>query len=213
MKHWKRWREVLLILLLCLGGSAMADELRPGRDFRLIDPPLATEAKGRIEVIEFFWYGCPHCFDLEPLLAAWTRTLPADAALRRVPAIFHSKWEPGARLYYTLEAMHLVDSLHSAVFNAIHVERLRLNDEKILFDWVAQKGIDAKAFAEAWNSFGVQSRVREAQRLTQESRITGVPSLVIAGRYQALTTGNYGNLLQRAGQLIERARNEALPGK
>lgn len=206
------WRGLCLLLLgLCttpLAGNALAVELQAGRDFRLLDSPLAAERKDRIEVIEFFWYGCPHCFDFEPVLEDWAKTLPADAVLRRVPAIFHSKWVAGAQLYYTLEALHRTDALHREVFNAMHVERLRLNDESVLFEWAAKQGIDAKTFAAAWNSFGVQSRVREAQRLTQESRITGVPALVVGGRYQALASGNYGDLLQNTTQLIIRVRGE-----
>ena len=206
------WRGLCLMLLwLCaapLAGNALAAGLQAGRDFRPLDPPLATETKDRIEVIEFFWYGCPHCFDFEPTLEGWAKTLPADVVLRRVPAIFHSKWAPGAQLYYTLEALHLADALHHEVFTAMHVERLRLDDESVLFGWAARQGIAAKAFAAAWNSFGVQSRVREAQRLTQESRITGVPALVVGGRYQALTSGNYGDLLQNTAQLIIRVRGE-----
>lgn len=201
----------LLLLWLCttpLAGNALAVELQAGRDFRPLDSPLAAERKDRIEVIEFFWYGCPHCFDFEPVLEDWAKTLPADVVLRRVPAIFHSKWVAGAQLYYTLEALHLTNALHREVFNAMHVERLRLNDESVLFGWAAKQGIDAKAFAAAWNSSGVQGRVREAQRLTQESRITGVPALVVGGRYQALASGNYGDLLQNTTQLISRVRGE-----
>ena len=196
----KTWRGVLAAVLatfgLCVALGASALELKEGRDFRLINPPLATD-KAKIEVIEFFWYGCPHCFDFEPIVAPWAKKLPADVVFRRVPALFpNNKWAPPARLYYTLEAMDLVDKLHRDVFNAIHLDRQRLDDEKILFDWVAKKGVDVQKFGEAWSSAGVQSRVQQARDLTLASRITGVPSMVVQGKYLVLTPGTYEDLLE-----------------
>jgi thiol:disulfide interchange protein DsbA len=209
----KAWRGVLISVLatfgLCLALGASAFELKEGRDFREINPPLAPD-KTRIEVTEFFWYGCPHCFDFEPLLAPWAKKLPADVVFRRVPAIFpNNKWAQHARIYYTLEAMNLVDRLHGDVFNAIHIDRQRLDDEKILFGWVAKKGVDANKFSETWASFGVQSRVQQARELTLKSGITGVPSVMVQGRYLVLTPGTYDDLLEIVEQLIDQVRAEA----
>lgn len=207
------WRgglaAVLAVLGLCLASGAGAAELKAGRDFRVIDPPLATE-RNKIEVTEFFWYGCPHCFDFEPVLAPWIRKLPADVVFRRVPAIFpNNKWTPGARLYYTLEAMNLVETLHGEVFSAIHLERKRLDDEKVLLQWVAGKGVDARKFSEAWSSFGVESRLRQARELTQAAGLTGVPAVVVQGRYQAITPGSYGELITLIDRLIDGVRADA----
>jgi len=200
---------ILMALGLCAALAAGAAELRQGRDFRLINPPLAADAN-KIEVTEFFWYGCSHCFDFEPALAAWVKKLPADVSFRRVPAIFpNNKLTPGARLYYTLEAMNLQDKLHSDVFKAIHVERQRLDDGKVLLEWVAKQGVDAKQFSETWGSFGVQSRVKQAWRLTQSAGVTAVPGVMVQGRYLALTAGNYEDLLAIVDQLVARARAEA----
>ena len=209
----RAWRGVLAAVLatlgLCLSLGAGAVELKQGRDFQLIKPPLAPD-QSKIEVTEFFWYGCPHCFDFEPLLAAWVKKLPADVSFRRVPAIFpNNKWMPGARLYYTLEAMNLLEKMHSEVFSAIHVDRQRLDDDKILFDWVAKKGVDVKQFSETWSSFGVQSRLQQARVLTLAAGVTGVPSVMVQGRYLALTAGNYEDLLAVIDQLVARARVEA----
>ncbi len=209
----KTWRGILAAVLagfgVCLALAAGAVELKEGRDFRVINPPLAVD-KARIEVTEFFWYGCPHCFDFEPLLAPWAKKLPADVVFRRVPALFpNNKWAPPARLYYTLEAMNLVGRLHRDVFNAMHLDHQRLDDEKILFDWIAKKGIDVQKFREAWASFGVQSRVQQARELTLSATITGVPSVMVQGKYLALTPGNYEDLLEIIEQLIDRARAEA----
>jgi thiol:disulfide interchange protein DsbA len=184
-------------------------ELKEGRDFREISPPLATD-RNKIEVTEFFWYGCPHCFDFEPVLLPWVRKLPADVSFRRVPAVFpNNKWVPGARLYYTLEAMNLLDRLHSEAFNAIHLERKRLDNEKVLFEWVAGKGVDPARFKEAWSSFGVESRVRQARELTVNAGLGGVPAMVVHGRYQAITPGTYGELIMLVDQLIEAVRRDA----
>ena len=206
----KAWRQVLAALVATLGVcvtlGAGAAELKEGVDFRVINPPLAAD-KNRIEITEFFWYGCPHCFDFEPVLATWVKKLPADVSFRRVPTISsNNKWLPGTKLYYTLEAMDVLDKMHSEVFNAIHVERLRLEDEKILFEWVAKKGLDAKKFSEAWSSSGVQGRVQQARELTQAAGLTGVPGVMVQGRYLALTPGDYDQFLANIDQLIARVR-------
>ncbi|MCE9568454.1 MAG: thiol:disulfide interchange protein DsbA/DsbL [Rhodocyclales bacterium] len=200
---------VLATLSTCFALGANAAELQAGRDFRVISPPLMGE-RNKIEVTEFFWYGCPHCFDFEPVLADWVKKLPADVSFRRVPVIFpNNKWALGARLYYTLEAMNLLEKFHSDVFNAIHGERLRLDDEKVLFEWVARKGIDAKQFSETWSSFGVQSHMQQARGTVVAAGVTGVPAVMVQGRYLALTPGNYGELLANIDALVARVRAEA----
>lgn len=196
----------LAMLGLSLAFAAHAAELKEGRDFRLINPPLAA-ATNKIEVTEFFWYGCPHCFDFEPVLSAWVKKLPPDVSFRRIPTVFpNNKWLPGARLYYTLESMNLLERMHGEVFNAIHVDRQRLDDEKILLEWVAGKGLDARKFSETWASFGVQSRVQQARELSAAAGLTGVPTVMVQGRYLALTSGNYGDLVANIEQLVERVR-------
>jgi thiol:disulfide interchange protein DsbA len=195
-------------LAMCLAFSAGAAELKAGQDFRVIDPPLAA-AKDRIEVTEFFWYGCPHCFDFEPVLAAWVKKLPADVSFRRVPALSaNDKWVPAARLYFTLEAINLADKLHGDAFTAIHVERQRLDDEKVLFEWVAKKGADPKKFSEVWASSGVQIRVQQARELSRAAGLTGVPAVMVHGRYLAPIRGNYEDLIAVVEQLVERVRSE-----
>jgi protein dithiol oxidoreductase (disulfide-forming) len=208
----KSWRGILAVVLalpgFCLALAAGAAELQEGRDYRVINPPLAAP-QDRIEVTEFFWYGCPHCFELEPALATWIARLPAGVGFRRVPAIpANDKWLPGARLYYTLEAMDLVDKLHGEVFAAIHVDRQRLDDEKSLFEWAAKKGIDSQQFAAAWSSPGVQSRVRQARLLGAAAGLTGVPAVMVHGRYLALARGNHQDLLAAIDQLVARVRSE-----
>lgn len=197
------------VALLVSFGAAAAD-LREHSDFRLLNPPMAVEAKGRVEVVEFFWYGCPHCFDFEPVLGAWQKKLPPDVAFRRVPAIFpNNKWAPGARLFYTLEAMNLTEKLHTAAFHAIHQERIRLDDDFVLFDWVAKQGVDKARFREVYVSFAVNTRVQQAREATAAAGLGGVPAVVVQGRYQAITPGSYEDLLGIIERLIERARRES----
>ena len=200
---------ILVILGSGLAPAADAAGLKEGQDFRVIRPPLMAD-RNRIEVTEFFWYGCPHCFDFEPALAAWVRKLPPDVVFRRVPALFpNDKWVTGARLYYTLEALNLLDKFHTEALNAIHVERQRLDDEKILFEWVAKKGIEPRTFGETWSSFGVLSQVQQARRTTLAAGVTGVPSVMVHGRYLALTPGNHDEMLANIDSLIARVRVDA----
>lgn len=206
MNAGRRLRGWLCALLLCSGG-AVAETLQAERDFRLLTPPLAA-AERQIEVIEFFWYGCSHCADFEPLLAAWAKTLPADARLRRVPVALRDTWLPGARLYYTLEALGRLESLHGAVFAAIHKDRLRLNGESAMREWAVTQGINGDAFSAAWHGFGIEAKVLEAQRLARLAGIAGVPALVVDGRYLVLTGGTYGDLLRRAELLVAHVRDE-----
>jgi thiol:disulfide interchange protein DsbA len=204
----KSLRFLLALIGSCLALAAGAADLQEGRDFRVINPPL-TVPSDRIEVTEFFWYGCPHCFDLEPPLAAWAASLPAGVSFRRVPAIpANDKWLPGARLYYTLEAMGLADKLHFEVFAAIHVGRQRIDDEKSIFEWAAKKGLDSQQFAAAWSSPGVQSRVRQSRLLGAAAGLTGVPAVMVHGRYLVLARGSHEELLANIDSLVARVRAE-----
>lgn len=200
---------ILALVACCFAFAATAAEPREGMDFRAVTPPLAAPA-GRIEVIEFFWYGCPHCYDFEPVLAAWVARLPADVSFRRVPAIASSpSWIAAARMYYTLEALGLGDMLHGDVFTAIHRERLRLHDEAAVADWAARKGIDPKRFAEAWASPAVQARIEQAGELTRAARLSGVPALMVQGRYLTLAQGDTEDLIAVLDYLVARARKDA----
>ena len=205
----KSLRFLLALIGSCLALAAGAADLQEGRDFRVINPPL-TVPSDRIEVTEFFWYGCPHCFDLEPPLAAWAASLPAGVSFRRVPAIpANDKWLPAARLYYTLEAMGLADKLHFEVFAAIHVGRQRLDDEKSIFEWAAKRGLDSQQFLAAWSSPGVQSRVRQSRLLGAAAGLTGVPAVMVHGRYLVLARGSHEELLANIDSLVARVRAEA----
>lgn len=207
--HLKKWLGLVGLTLALIAGSAGA-QMQAGRDYRTLANPQAVETGDRIEVVEFFWYGCSHCFDLEPFLKKWVAGLPKDVEFRRIPAVPTERWLPNARTFYTLEALGLVDKLHGEVFDAIHIDRVNLNDEKTQLDWVAKKGVDRARFAEAWKSFSVQTKTKRAVQLTQAYDVTGVPTLVVDGKYQTSVsmTGSPEGLMKTLDGLIAKARAE-----
>jgi thiol:disulfide interchange protein DsbA len=154
-----------------------------GVDFSELKPEQPVESKGKIEVIEFFWYGCPHCYSLEPLLEAWLKNLPKDAEFRRVPAVLSQAWARDAYIFYALEALGVLDSLHGKLFEAIHRHRLRTSDQAALDQWLMQNGIEPKKFQDVAKSFGVESRVKRAGQLSSAYRLDGTPAMAVHGRY------------------------------
>jgi thiol:disulfide interchange protein DsbA len=154
-----------------------------GRDYRTLASPQPVTSGSRIEVLEFFYYGCPHCSNLQGPLAAWLKRKPADVEFKRTPAVFQESWVPLTKAYFTIEAMGLVDKLHHDIFMAVHEKKLRLQDQKVLFDWVAGQGVDRQKFMETFNSFAVQSRSQRAKEVTANYDIPGTPAVIVDGRY------------------------------
>jgi thiol:disulfide interchange protein DsbA len=169
-----------IVFLAATGASA---EVVAGRDYQLLKRPQPTESGKKVEVLEFFWYGCPHCNTLQPSLHAWLKRKPADVEFRRMPAAFQESWLPLTRLYYTLDAMGLVEKLHLDVFAAIHEKKVRLQDPKVMQEWIGSKGVDPKKFSDTYNSFSVQSRTQRAMDVTRAYDIPGTPAIIIDGRY------------------------------
>ncbi len=205
--HLKKWLGLVGLSLALVAGSAAAQG-KPS--YKPLANPQTVETGEKIEVVEFFWYGCSHCFDLEPFLKKWVARLPKDVEFRRIPAVPTERWLPNARTFYTLEALGLVDKLHGEVFDAIHIDRVNLNDEKILLEWMAKKGVDGAKFTEAWKSFSVQSRTKRAVQLTQAYDISGVPTLAVDGKYvtSVSMTGSPEGLMKTLDELIAKARAE-----
>ena len=144
---------------------------------------LPVENPGKVEVTEFFWYGCIHCYNLEPALEAWLPKLPADAYFRRIPAVFNARWAHDAAIFYAFEALGLLDKLHRPLFDAIHKDRLKTDNPAALNEWLGRNGVDLKMFEAAMKSFGVQSKVRRATQFTTGAQIDGTPALMVQGRY------------------------------
>jgi thiol:disulfide interchange protein DsbA len=168
-----------------------------GTDFLVLDKLAPTEAgAGKIEVVEFFWYSCPHCNRFEPQLQEWIKKMPKDVVLRRAPVAFRPDFEPQQRLYFVLEALGKVEELHSKVFNAIHVERQLLNTAELVSAWAEKQGINKAKFTEAYNSFPVATKTRKASLLQESYKVDGVPSLGVAGKYY--TSGTVAQTMERA---------------
>ena len=180
-------RRRLLLFTMFLAALATATsasaQIIAGKDYLIINPPQPTDSGKNVEVLEFFWYGCPHCNALQPSLGAWVKQKPADIEFRRVPAVLGQSWIPLTQVFYTLEALGLTARLHDDVFTAIHTNKVRLQDPKTLFGWVAKHGVDRKKFEDTYNSFGVRSRVQRAIDMSRTYNIPGTPAIVIDGRY------------------------------
>ncbi len=202
-------KALIGIACFVIAGLAGAQGLQEGRDYTVLTTPQPTEPAGKVEVIEFFSYMCPHCAHFDPVLSTWVKALPKDVVFRRVPLIFRKEWEAPAKLYFALEAMGEVERLHGAAFAAIHVEGTYLVNDAAVFDWAARKGLDRKAFADAYNSFTVQSKVARVKQMSGAYGIQGVPMLVVAGKYRtADNPPSYEDLLKIVDTLIAKARNE-----
>jgi thiol:disulfide interchange protein DsbA len=171
-----------------------------------ISPPLPTDAAGKIEVVEFFWYECPHCYTLEPRLEAWLKKLPKDVEFRRVPAMFNQQWAHSGRVYYTLEAIGELDRLHRPLFDAIHNGGLKITNMKQLQDWLERQKVDLGKFNAAFKSFAVESRLKRALELTAASRIESVPQMMVNGRYLVSADSAKGDMLLVVDALIVEAR-------
>lgn len=151
---------------------------------RLEQPAPTSAAPGKIEVVEFFWYGCPHCHHFEPYLAAWVAKLPPEIAFRRIPVAFRENpFGIHQRLYFTIEALGLLGTLHPKVFRAFHEEGLKLDKPELIAEWVAKQGVDKTKFMGVFDSFGIQTKARQARTLTDAYKIDGVPALGIGGQF------------------------------
>lgn len=162
---------------------ALRAQARVDDGYSTLSTPLQVENPAKVEVAEFFWYGCIHCFNLEPALEAWLPKLPPDAYFRRIPAIFSERWALDASIFYTFEALGVLGKLHRPFFDAIHKDRLKTDNPAALNEWLGKNGVDLKKFDSAMKSFGVQSKVKRAGQLTAGARIDGTPALMVQGRY------------------------------
>jgi thiol:disulfide interchange protein DsbA len=175
-------RSTLNVLLagLLAGASLIAH----AEGVKELSPPQPTLPAGQIEVIEFFSYGCPHCSNFEPLLVKWRAQQKPDVVVKKVPVSFgRAEWAALGRLYITLSALGQADNLTPAVFEAVHKDRIRLEDEKVRNDWLAKKGVDVKKFNDTWRSFSVDAQYKRAEQMSVSYKVMSVPNLVVAGTY------------------------------
>lgn len=202
----RQWLLAPALALLAFSASA---QVEPVREFQRLDPPRQG-AQGRIEVIEFFYYGCPVCYETEPLLSRWLGTAPDYVAIRRVPALSSEAWEPFAKLYYALEALGQVERLHWPVYDSFHFEDLKLNDEKVMVEWAARNGVEREKFVQAYSSQQVADRVAQARELLKSYGVRAVPTFIVDGKFltSARLAGGTEQVVQVLDRLVRLAREE-----
>lgn len=198
-----------LACALLLAGASLAQPVA-GRDYLVLDPPRSATTENRIEVVEFFYYGCPICYEAQPNIAHWLTKAGGDVTLRRVPAVSRESWEPFARSFYTLEAMGELARLHWPVFDNFHFDGKDLKDEVAMFEWVARNGLDVEKFKQIWRSAATTEKLDAARKLLETYKISGVPSMVVDGKYvtSSRMAGDTKEMMNVVDVLVTRARQE-----
>ncbi len=193
-----------LFLSICCTLSLSAHAAQLGKDYIEIKPAHATTTPGKIEVLEFFWYGCPHCYQLEPELLLWSKKLPANVTLIRQPAVLGESWMTLTQAYYALESLGEIPRLHGPLFNALHNEGRRFNSPESVISWAAAQGVNPDKLKAAFQSFSVHTKANRAKQISQEYPLEGVPALIINGKYLTSPSmaGSYANVLRVADELI-----------
>lgn len=199
-------------------GAALAASLSPALraqsgGYTSLRAPLPVEAPDKIEIAEFFAYTCIHCYNLEPLLEEWIPKLPADTRFRRVPAVFSARWAYPASIFYTFESMGLVEKLHRPFFEAIHKDRVKVDQPEALNEWLTKHGVDTRKFDFTLKSFSTQSKVQRAAQLTAAAQIDGTPAMMVHGRYVVGGEEGLKGMLQNAERLIPVVRKSLPAGK
>lgn len=202
--------------LLTLAFAAFAQA--PQQPYAVLSPAQPTDGGGKIEVVEFFWYGCPHCYSLEADVNAWLKKAPKDVVFKRVPAVPNEQWAQSAVLYYTLEAMGVLDQYHAKVFDAFHKENQNLANKRIREEWLKKNGIDVAKYNEVEKSFSVATKMQRAKQMTANYKVDGVPRVFVNGKYYTAAefAGSNSRIFTVVDQLIAMARKEktaaAAPG-
>lgn len=207
-RDFSQWMAALGGVTAVQGLQAQGGPVEGVHYVKLSQPAPVSAPTGKIEVLEFFWYGCPHCNALEPALEAWIKRLPADVAFRRVPVAFSATHESHQRMYYALEAMGQLDAMHRRIFAAIHTQQQRLDREADQVAFLKAQGVDEAKFLEMTKSFSVQTKMRQAKQLSSAYKIDGVPAFGVAGRFYTAGSlaGDNQRALAVADFLIDRAR-------
>ena len=210
-------KKMLAVLMLSLGSLSftplsLAEAPQPGSNFDAVAQPIATDNAAKIEVMEIFWYGCIHCYHMETPLNAWVKKLPADVYFKRMPGLPNASWAPMAKAFYAMETLGVAEKLHTPLFEAVHKQKsLNPTDEKAVVAWVTQQSkMDKAKVEEAFKSFTINTNLNRAAQIFRSSGATGVPSLVIDGKYITSSTMNGGNeqALKVADYIIDNVRKE-----
>ena len=190
------------------GVAAQAEPIEAGKQYVELSSAVPVSKPGKIEVVELFWYGCPHCYHFEPTINPWIAKLPDDVNFVRVPAMFGGVWDLHGQMFITLQTMGVEAKVHSAVFEAIQKDGKKLATPEEMADFLATQGVDKDAFLKTYNSFGVKGQVANAKRLGMAYQISGVPALIVNGKYRfdIGSSGGPEQALDVADQLIAKER-------
>lgn len=202
----------LILFSLSLPLTACAQEMyEEGKQYTVLSTAQPVETGDKVEVRELFWYGCPHCFKLEDSLDAWVANMPADAEFVRMPAIFSQVWEQHAKIYYTFEAMGNLDEMHKKVFDAIHIDKKKLAKDDEIIEFAVEQGLDKATVEETMESFTVSSKVSAAKTNISKYQVTGVPAIIVGGKYLTDVTaaGGEKNMFEVIEFLINKAKAES----
>ncbi|MDO8313177.1 MAG: thiol:disulfide interchange protein DsbA/DsbL [Sideroxyarcus sp.] len=205
------FRKIFTVLVLLCATQVYA-EVVAGKDYKLLNPPQPTSSGSKIEVLEFFFYGCSHCFHLHGPLSIWEKKLPKDVELQLVPVIFRDTWEPMARTFYALETLGQRAGLHNDLFEAWNVFSIDLSDEAKITEYLSKRGVDRNKFAAAYNSFSLQSKVARSNQLVQSFGIRGTPTIAVDGKY-IITGLEPQESIRVLNEVIDIARKERRAGK
>ena len=205
-------KKLLLMILILFSTLSLAVEPMPGVNFKTTKNTISTESKNKIEVIELFWYGCIHCYNMDPYLDKWADSLPKDVTFKRVPAIPRKDWVESAKAYYALETLGIVNKLHEKLFDAIHKEKLfKHNDTKALINWITLNGkLDKKKVESAFNSFSMKAKLSRSYKIFKAAGATGVPTMIIDGKYFTSSTmaGGEQNAIDIMNFIIKNVRKD-----
>ena len=201
-----------LVSATLFGMTAQAADvpLEAGKTYVELANPVPVAEPGKIEVVELFWYGCPHCYAFEPTINPWAEKLPADVHFVRIPAMFGGPWDAHGQLFLTLEAMGVEHKVHAAIFNAIQKEGKRLVKPEEMADFLVTQGVDKDKFLQTFNSFAIKGQITKAKELAKKYEVSGVPTLIVNGKYRfdLGTAGGPEQALNVADQLIAKERSE-----
>jgi len=208
MKAITKWAVALLIPML-VTSTASAEGFTQGQDYVELSSPQPTSTGDKIEVVELFWYGCPHCFKLEPYIEDWLASKPDDVGFVRIPGIASKRWELLAKAYYTAELLGVLDKTHMALFKVIHEGKKKITDEAALQDFFVEQGVSVEDFKSTINSFAMNVKINNAKQMSRRYAITGVPTLVVNGKYRTSLGMARGskNVIKVVNYLIEQERN------
>jgi thiol:disulfide interchange protein DsbA len=215
---------ITILMLSLLSAAAGAEEahdhdhsastnFQEGKNYHRITPAVATEVEeGKVEVLELFWYGCPHCFEFETFLSAWKDNMPEYVSFKRMPAVMNQSWAPHARAFYALETMGELERIHPIFFEAIHVQGRRLTDVESMARFLSQHDVDAEKFKSAYNSMYVETKIKRSNQLVRQYGASSVPTVIVNGKYRSTASdaGGYENLIRLINLLAEREKADSV---